>query len=598
MNEFLDRLKQRKLVQWAVAYVAAAFALLQALDIVAQRFAWPEGAVRGLIVALVFGFFVTIVLAWYHGERGAQRVTGTELLILALLLAIGGGLLWRMAQSPRETSLAVDSATPSAAAQTPAKSIAVLSFTDLSPGHDQEYFSDGMAEEILNALAKIKDLKVAGRTSSFYYKGRNEDLRAISKALGVANVLEGSVRKQGDKVRITAQLIRGDDGFHLWSDAFDGDLADVFELQERIARAIAEQLQLVLQGSQQQRLVPVATSNPEAYALYLEATAIFNRRDGTRFPEAMIKLGEAIRLDPHFARAESRLAALYLLAPDYQADASRTEAAAAMRKHANLALAIDPTLAEPHAALGLELFFERDYSAALKTFDRALALDSDDATTNLWLGDMLVATGYSTRGSASLDRALAREPLLPVASLWRAITYSWSGDQASAERLLRHATEAGLPSVGMGWAIVAAARGDRAEAKKQLAAGTGIYLKTFPEHTAEIFAQASFGDLEASAEALRRIDAYLAKPSQDLNGVVPYVLLRVGQHARAFDLVSSRLVSAPVMYIGLWGPEGHAARTSPQFAEFARRSGLAAFWDEQGNPDQCRKNTAIDYVCN
>jgi adenylate cyclase len=193
VNEFLQRLKERKLVQWAIAYVAAGFALLQGIDIVAQRFGWPESIERALIVVLAIGFFVTIVLAWYHGERGAQRVTGTELMILALLLAIGGGALWKFAGTAVATSPPAEAFMPAV----PHKSIAVLPFTDLSPTHDQEYFSDGMAEEILNALAKVKDLKVAGRTSSFSFKGKNDDLRVIGKALAVANVLEGSVRKQG-----------------------------------------------------------------------------------------------------------------------------------------------------------------------------------------------------------------------------------------------------------------------------------------------------------------------------------------------------------------------------------------------------------------
>jgi len=230
VSGFVQRLKERKLVQWAIAYVAAGFALLQGIDIIAQRFGWPESIERALIVALAIGFFVTIVLAWYHGERGAQRVSGTELLILALLLAIGGGALWKFAGAEKEMSSESFSEGRAAAhgnarrpendsdpISPPHKSIAVLPFTDLSPTHDQEYFSDGMAEEILNALAKVKDLKVAGRTSSFSFKGKNDDLRVIGKALMVANVLEGSVRKQGEKVRITAQLIQAADGYHLWS---------------------------------------------------------------------------------------------------------------------------------------------------------------------------------------------------------------------------------------------------------------------------------------------------------------------------------------------------------------------------------------------
>src|SRR6185295_775597 len=160
----------------------------------------------------------TVVLAWFHGERGEQKVTLGEVAILAVLVAVGAGLMWRTLfqasnAAPRASARveAKGDAEP-AAAGVPHKSIAVLPFTDLSPGHDQEYFSDGVAEEILNALAKVKDLKVAGRTSSFSFKGKNEDMRVIGQALAVAHVLEGSVRKQGDKVRITAQLIQASDG--------------------------------------------------------------------------------------------------------------------------------------------------------------------------------------------------------------------------------------------------------------------------------------------------------------------------------------------------------------------------------------------------
>jgi TolB-like protein len=330
VDEFFVRLRQRKIVQWALTYAAAAFALIQVLDVVAQRFGWPEVLERSLIVALAIGFFIVLVLAWYHGERGAQRVTGTELLILALLLAIGGAGMWKFSASPATTAAAATgSAVVGGSATIPHKSIAVLPFTDLSPGHDQEYFSDGMAEEILGALAKIKDLKVAGRTSSFSFKGKNEDLRVIGKALAVAHVLEGSVRKQGDRVRVTAQLIQAEDGYHMWSETYDGDLRDVFELQERIARAIVGQLQVVLQGDQQQRLVPVATVNTEAYSLYLQASGIFSRREGPRLPEAIAELEQALKLDPKFARAHSRLAAIHAIEPIYTPSLSDTSLAAA-----------------------------------------------------------------------------------------------------------------------------------------------------------------------------------------------------------------------------------------------------------------------------
>ena len=175
MNEFLQRLKQRKLVQWGVAYIAAAFALLQGIDIVAQQFGWPEGVRRGITLALVVGFFVALVLAWYHGERGAQRMTGTELLILALLLALGGGFLWRFASASRQpapTSAvpASESRSPAPPAAIPEKSIAVLPFENLSSDKENAFFTDGVQDEILTDLAKVADLKIISRTSVMHYK--------------------------------------------------------------------------------------------------------------------------------------------------------------------------------------------------------------------------------------------------------------------------------------------------------------------------------------------------------------------------------------------------------------------------------------------
>src|SRR5690348_1909734 len=224
MNEtatgFLARLKQRKLVQWAIAYVAFAFALLQGVDIVAQRFGWPDQVEKLLILVLAIGFVVVLVLAWYHGERGAQKVSGTEIVILALLLAIGGGLLWRFERATPAMAIpdSVAGATSSGlrvasvpihaqANPIPAKSIAVLPFVNMSGDAKNDYFSDGITEEILDALAQVPNLKVAARTSAFAFKGKAEDLRKVGEVLDVATVLEGSVQKSGDEVRITAQLI-------------------------------------------------------------------------------------------------------------------------------------------------------------------------------------------------------------------------------------------------------------------------------------------------------------------------------------------------------------------------------------------------------
>ena len=249
MSEFLIRLKQRKLVQWALAYVAASFALIQVLDVVAQRFAWPDQLERILILALAVGFFVVLVLAWYHGERGAQRVSSTEIVILALLLAIGGGLLWRFARvgptsSPDEARRNPEVVAAAPAISIPAKSVAVLPFANLSGDPKQAYFSDGVTEEVLNALAQLPNLKVAARTSAFTFKSNASDVHEVGRVLSVATVLEGSIQKSGDEVRITVQLVDTRSGYQLWSENYDRKLNNIFAVEDEISNAVADKLRV------------------------------------------------------------------------------------------------------------------------------------------------------------------------------------------------------------------------------------------------------------------------------------------------------------------------------------------------------------------
>jgi TolB-like protein/Tfp pilus assembly protein PilF len=603
MSEFWQRLRQRKLVQWALAYLAASWGLLQMLDLAASNYDWPTLVVRLGFGVVALGFVITLLLAWYHGERGVQKVSGTELLLIALVCAVGGGSLWRYAQTspdPGPISAKMTGDTDKAVepiAVIPEKSIAVLAFADLSPNRDQDYFSDGIAEELLNALAKVEDLKVAGRTSSFYYKGRNEDLRSIGKALGVANVLEGSVRTQGDKVRITAQLIRGQDGFHLWSETYDGDLKDVFSLQERIARKITDQLQVVLSGRQAEQLVDAGTSNPEAYALYLQATATFNRRDGANFDEAMKQLQQAIAMDPKFARAYSRMATLEAVRANYT-EGNFSASLRDSERYARQASAIDPKLAEPHAALGLVLTEQRRYREAQEEMARALALDPNDVTSNFWNGVNLIMLGYREQAKIALDRVLSLDPLLPNGLVWRARIHIADGELDVAERQLQRAAEGGHGFVGIGTYWLELARGNRDAALKALTTGLTYFSQDFPPQSQDIFARSCMGDAGAKREALRLIDGYIAKEPTPLAGIVPYVLICSGEAARAFSLAQSAPTTNDSMMITeLFSGLRHEPLSTPAFTEFARNIGLVAYWDEFGPPDFCRKDEGGAYVC-
>jgi serine/threonine protein kinase/Flp pilus assembly protein TadD len=477
------------------------------------------------------------------------------------------------------------------------KSIAVLPFADLSVEQDQQYFSDGMSEEILNALAHVKDLKVAGRSSSFSFRGRNEDLRKIGATLGVAHVLEGTVRRQGDRVRISVQLIQASDGFQLWSQTYDDNVRDVFSLQERIARAVTDQLKVVLHGEQKSRLVKTATSSAEAYALFLQATAIFNRRDSTRFVGAVSQLNEALRLDPKFARAHARLASLASIAPGYDVHLAG-DARDIVARAAGRAIELDATLAEPHAALGQTLFTQRRFTEAHAAYERALEIDRDDSAANFWLGTLLSSTGQSKRSAAVLDKLLERDPMLPNALLWRGWVHLQLGAIDDAERSIRRAADAGLTSVGLGLAHVARARGDNAALVDWLTRGMGPFMTDLPAGTSGLIAAGIVGAPAERAAAIRVIEDYLATERPVVSGAVPLALIWLGEPARALTVAQAKPTRNDTLFLpSLWTAAGRSARADSQFSTFARRTGLAEFWDRNGAPDLCRKNQAGDYVC-
>ncbi len=595
--QLIENLKQRKIVQWALAYLAGAWVLLQVLDMAAGSYQWSGLVMRLAFTVAAIGFPVTLVLAWYHGERGAQKISGVELLILALLFAIGGGLLWRTG-NPGASQAVLPAVSDQAQATAPDKSIAVLPFVNMSADKDNEYFSDGISEEILNALVKVADLKVAGRTSSFYFKGKNESLITIGEKLGVANVLEGSVRKQGDKVRITAQLIRTKDGFHLWSETYDGDLKDIFALQETIAQNITEKLQVILQGNQKNALVNTGTSNIEAYALYLQASAIFNRREGARFAEAIAMLKNAIALDPGYARAHARLAALYAVNANYLGGLEFAKTLGLVEHHAWQATKLDSSLAEPYAALGSAYGARREYLKSQDALKQALKLDPNDVTSNFWLATQLIDTGYIREGNAALDRTLAIEPLLPNALLWRARNYIFDGDLEAGADLLQKATESGHAFVGIGQTLLDIARGDRPAAISSLSQGlAGYFTKNFPPEAADIFAKSIYGDEQAKKQALQLIKNYLATRPENIDGIVPYVLMRSGNAGWALQLTQDKPTTNEAMVLSEMFRRNSEVKGVPEFPEFARRTGLAALWDSKGPPDNCRKNDSGDYVC-
>ena len=440
MTEFIARLKQRKLVQWALAYVAFAFALLQLVDIVAQRFAWPDQVEKLLILALAIGFLFVLVLAWYHGERGAQRVSSTEIVILALLLAIGGGLLWRYernvpASSPaaaqRNSGMAapdsVAGATPSglravsatATAQAtpiPAKSIAVLPFENLSEDKGNAYFADGMQDLILTKLADIGDLKVISRTSTAKYQSHPDNLKIIAQQLGVATILEGSVQKAGNQVLINVQLINASSDSHIWAESYTRTLDNIFGVEGEVAQKVADALQAKLTPKETAQLATAMSSDAAANDLFLRAEFFANQGntnyDPTSFRRAIPLYQQALAKDPGFALARARLSFAESGAVWFgsgENDIRRLIADA--QAQAEQALAQQPRLVAAQVAIGYSAYWGRgDFVKALQAFDAALALRPNDADALSGKGFVLRRQGDFAAAIAALTRALELDP--------------------------------------------------------------------------------------------------------------------------------------------------------------------------------------------
>ena len=419
MTEFLQRLRERKLVQWAVAYAAAAFALLQGIDIIAAKFGWPESFERILIIALCIGFFVTLLLAWYHGERGEQKVSGTELLLLALLLAIGGGLLWKFAlNAPAPPSVAASAApaepkeAPGAANAVAAtgKSIAVLPFENHSAsGENAAFLADGIQEDLINTLSRVPSLTVIARTAVLPFRDTKTPMAQIAAALRVTHLVEASVQRAGDRVRINVQLLRASDGQTEWSQRYDRTLSatNIFDLQEEITQAVAATLQLQLGAKAGERLVTGTTENLAAYETFLKGRQQYTDRHPA---EAVRLLKEAVHLDPDYALAHGALAEAYVsLAIIGFAPAK--EAFPLSQASARRALELDDHVVQAYTALAeYDFHYAWNWAEAEKSMLRALAIDPNYAIAYARHAGHLAAWGRFDEARAAEERGAKLSP--------------------------------------------------------------------------------------------------------------------------------------------------------------------------------------------
>jgi TolB-like protein len=369
-------------------------------------------------------------LAMRAPAPGARSRTGLVAgLVAVALLAAGGAYLWRNRAPDGGQAASVAAAD----AHQPVRSIAVLPLVNMSGNPANDYFSDGLAETTLDMLARVPDLKVIARTSSFAFKGQSIDVREIGRRLGAANLLAGSVQQAGDQVRISVQLVRASDGTHLWAQTYDRKLSDVFRIQDEVAGEVVRALQLAMPGAQQARLGEMRSENIDAYREYLRGIALLPERRADQMREAALHFEKAVAIDPSYARAYVAAAQTYILLDQY--GSINAEEQARIGRYVDRALALSPDLGEAHVMRGGQLERVGRFEDALRAYQRGVQLSPGFATGHQWLGELLVfGFGRADEALHEFDIASQLDPLSPVVRGVRMLALSIVGrlDEAIA----------------------------------------------------------------------------------------------------------------------------------------------------------------------
>ena len=597
------RIRDHKVLQWGLAYLGAALAIAHGGELLGHTFNWPELTNRILMGSLIVGLPVALALAWYHGHRSLESISAGEATIISLLVVIGAGLLMVFARAPVEgshegashatlarpapaASSAVLSAESKAGASPKGPSIAVLPFVNMSSDPEQEYFSDGLAEELLNQLAHLSNLRVIGRTSSFAFKGKNQDLRAIGQALGVDHILEGSVRKAGSRVRITAQLIDPATGSHLWSEAYDKQLGDIFAIQEEIARTVAANLRVTIDND----LGEVNTRNLEAYDEYLRAM----RGDGGL--ETIGHLERAVEIDPQFTGAWLKLVAAYngaiIALPE-----RTSEFVTKQNRSLNRALQLAPESAPVKVALaGREaakgnLARAEQLLAAIKDLPPGLTQDG-----YLSYATFALAVGRPRDAIEVLERLRQSEPLSTLPSLLLQICYEMIGEDDLAEAEYPRSLSIGVDSELVRGTVVVRAmtRKDRQAVRKAAEAAGPV-----PEVNQEML---PYLDNPAAgvAEQRRKINDSSFSPSIVRSAVIAQWAAYLGDPALSLQALRTmpRLGPSGSVLFSLWRPIEKETRRLPGFKDYVRELGLADYWRTTGKwGDFCKPVGEKDFEC-
>ena len=582
VQQFISELKRRRVIRALIAWGIFSFAVLQVVEPVLHAYHLPDGLLTVVVTILGAGFPVTAVLAWAFDitAKGITRTapaTGSEAGAIALsrprlaalllglgLLAAAPGLVYFFVW-PGAGRRAADGR-PSAAAP----SIAVLPFVNLSSDKEQEYFSDGIAEEILNALAQVEGLRVVGRTSSFAFKGRSEDLPGIAQKLHAASILEGSVRRDGNRVRITAQLINAADGYHLWSQTFDRELTGIFAVQDEIARTVTDKLALTLLPN---RAAPPGhpVTDPEAHRLYLLALQLAPLATVEAADRAVAALRQAARIAPADARVQALLANVaWARAEMDTVDMRRADAEAlALAEHA---VALGPDVSDGYIVRGfLRHMTTWDWRAAQADCERALAIAPGNVVARTNYARLLATTGKLREATETMTRVTEADPLSSDAWLWMGILQNAAGHPEQGEISLGRGLDLTpnnvylLRELGLALLLQGRAREALALAERHPVAWMRQLL--------EAMAQSRLGNDAASRQALEQLSSAGTPASYQIAQVHAWR----GEKDRAFEWLERGYATndAGMRYI-TYDPVLRGLRDDPRYPALLKKMNLPA----------------------
>jgi len=579
----IDRLKRKKLVQWSLAYATGAWLAIQVLDTVAEPWGISPFVVRGIQFVVAVGFVAAIIVAWFHGEQGRQRVGSVEaLLFLVLAVATMAGLSIVTRNGPDAGMPGgVMGADPYFSLERDRPAVAVLPLTSLSAVPEDAYFAEGIHEELINRLTKLSALIVISRTSVMRFADGQTGVREIGKQLGVNYVLEGSARRAANRIRVTSQLIDTEKEQPVWSETYDLEFTvdNLFDIQIDVANRIASALELEVTPTDRIRLESRATDNLQAYESYLLGRVAWGKRTSESLEESITHLRRATELDPTFGLAYAALAEVFVLQPFFSSAYKTDVALARAEESAKRALSLDPNLGQAHTALGLVREFQFDWAGAEDEFLFAIEKAPEYATAYHWYANLLSRRGRFQEGLAYIRKAYELDPLSVIINQDIGYNLNLSRQNEAAlrqyERALQLDPEYATTTLVYAWALVVSNRFDEARTALQRWA---VIAGRNP---------AVVGSLADAAQAYQETGMRQEIPEEfDVEeGFAPYFLphvyLALGHPEQALDLLEQALDDGQFgILMGLSSPVYDGVRQNPRFVAVARSVGIGLNQDE------------------